>query len=82
MDLFFLQKLEKSASPILVHCSAGVGRTGTFIAVHKLYNDILKVFFGLHKLFNDILKVFIAVHKLFNDILKKVCIAVHKLYNM
>ena len=25
--------------PILVHCSAGVGRTGTFIAVYKLIED-------------------------------------------
>ena len=25
--------------PILVHCSAGVGRTGTFIAVYKLVTE-------------------------------------------
>ena len=25
--------------PILVHCSAGVGRTGTFIAVYKLVEE-------------------------------------------
>ena len=33
--------LNTNKNPILVHCSAGVGRTGTFIGVYKLVEDYI-----------------------------------------
>ena len=42
LDLAYaIPSLTHSLSPLLVHCSAGVGRTGTFIGFFKLISDII-----------------------------------------
>ena len=42
LDLAYaVQSLEHNLTPLLVHCSAGVGRTGTFIGFYKLIDDIV-----------------------------------------
>jgi len=33
-------KSRNNLGPVLVHCSAGVGRTGTMIAIHNLVSSI------------------------------------------
>lgn len=42
-ELSLIADQYKGKGPILVHCAAGIGRTGTFIAFHSLYHDLLHI---------------------------------------
>ena len=58
--------MNKSSHPILVHCSAGVGRTGTFIAVYRIINSLLSsyIFYSLPSPWETVMEMRLARPKM------------------
>ena len=52
----FIMLIEENG-PVLVHCKAGVGRTGTFIFIHYLYHLIK------NKKYPDIINIIMEMRK-------------------
>ena len=58
--IFYLICIKRNNKPLIVHCSAGVGRTGTFIAIYLLIDQIF------HQPGNDIYNNNIIEFNIFN----------------